>query len=62
MADNTSKWWPLSRLIPHKTHIKFVSFAIPAGILSIILVALSTTVLVLSMMAFPKTQDRKSVV
>ena len=55
MADNTSKWWPLSRLIPHKTHIKFVSFAIPAGILSIILVALSTTVLVLSMMAFPKT-------
>ncbi|MET0544957.1 MAG: protein translocase subunit SecF [Caulobacterales bacterium] len=54
MAENTSKWWPLGRLIPKKTHFQFVGIAIPAAILSIVLCGVALTSLVLSMASFPR--------
>lgn len=54
MAENNSKWWPLARLIPVKTNFKFVSFAIPAAIMSIVLCAVCIGALAISIINFPR--------
>jgi preprotein translocase SecF subunit len=36
-----SSWWPLIKLIPKQTNLKFVSFAVPAGTISLLLVLAS---------------------
>jgi SecD/SecF fusion protein len=54
MAENKSKWWPLGRVIPHKTNFKFVGFAIPAALLSIVVCAISIGSLAISIANFPR--------
>jgi preprotein translocase SecF subunit len=54
MAENNSKWWPLARLIPVKTNFKFVGFALPAAIMSIVLCALCIGALAISIINFPR--------
>jgi preprotein translocase SecF subunit len=54
MAENNSKWWPLARLIPVKTNFKFVSFAMPAATLSLVLSLICAGALALSIIHFPR--------
>ena len=54
MAENNSKWWPLARLIPVKTNFKFVSFAVPAAMMSIVVSLICAGALAISIVNFPR--------